>query len=195
MTRVVAKLRAAKFWFFLLRLAIRRYLRRDHPKATKGLDALIISPGGVATTFLIDYLSQSVRTHDRNDADWIKHLPYVPDVETHHRLIYVYGPPADIYASLKRRDFHRIQAAKLGCPLCMFVRGTLHAWLSKRAIAKQTKAFHSAPAEQVLCIEYNALWEAPDRIAAHLGIKDPAFVPSFPPRRARTSVPQPESVR
>jgi hypothetical protein len=118
-------------------MASKRYLRLDHPNFTSHGDALIMSPGGVATTFLIDHVSQYISINDRNDSDWLKHLPYIPKSVAGKRVLYIYGNAEQIYQSLKRREYRRIQAAKLGCPTCMLVSGKLHSWLIGNAINSQ----------------------------------------------------------
>jgi len=58
-----------------------RHARKQKRNPLRDLDAdttpttLVISPGGVASSFLIDYLSKFLTLNDIDDRDDIKHLP------------------------------------------------------------------------------------------------------------------------
>lgn len=184
---VTTFLRHLKRWLFGVRVAVVRWLCLDQAKAGVGLDRLIISPGGVATTLLIDHVQRFSRINDRDDADWLKHLPYLPRRLRGARIVFVTGVPEEIYHSLRRRNYIWIQAAKLGCPLCQFTWGNLQRVLLIRAIKRQIKRFTNVKTSPVLIVDYNEIWDRKIEIATHLCIDTHEFCSNFPPRRERNS--------
>lgn len=184
---VLSFLRQVKFWLFRVRVAVSRSLRLDEGKAGIGLDRLIISPGGVATTFLIDYVQRFAPTNDRNDADWLKHLPYLPKQLRGARIVFVTGSPDEIYCSLFRRNYHTIQGAKLGCLLCQFTWGTFQRALLISAIKRQIKRFRNLTTSPILIVDYDEIWDRKLEIARHLEVDIQSFCRDFPSRRERNS--------
>ena len=88
------------------------------------IDLLIVSPGGVATTTLINYLKLYKKVNDENDRDGYKHLNKFPFIsKADLKILYIYGNYEKIYNSLKRRNIFQSQMVKLGCPLCYLLRG------------------------------------------------------------------------
>lgn len=164
-----------------------RWLQLDLGKAEGGLDRFIISPGGVATTFLIDYVQRFVPINNRDDEDGLKHLPYLPIRFRDARIVFVTGDPKDIYNSLHRRNFHGIQAAKLGCLLCQFTWGALQRAFLIGAIERQIIRFRNLKTNQILMVDYNEIWDRKEDIAVHLGVEIQEFCRNFPPRRERYS--------
>lgn len=85
----------------------------------KSVDVLIVSPGGVATTMLIEFVQKFAKTNDHTDKDGFKHIP-VPPISFNSKLrcIYIYGDPELATVSLFRRNFGRPQSKKLkkDCP-------------------------------------------------------------------------------
>lgn len=77
-------------------------------------EVVVVSYGGVGTTFLLRFLAQYMKTNDPDDSDGFKHstLPLVsfnPKV----KFIYVYGNPQLAATSLFRRSYHHDQSIKL----------------------------------------------------------------------------------
>ncbi len=184
---MINHLTAAKYWLFLLDLAIKRSLFLDRPEKASCAKALIITPGGVATTTILMHLNQFVPANDPNDRDWLKHMPYPPQCAPDVKIVYIYDKPKAVYASLKRRGIHRIQAAKLGCVACRFVWGSLHEDLTCRAIERQKARFEAENNVNVLLVEYGAIWDNIAEMAMHLGVDDPMFVEDFPSRKERST--------
>lgn len=180
------RVRKSKFWFFRLRLAISRRLGRNMLSNDIKKERIIISPGGVATTFLIEYLSRFETVNDKNDIDGLKHLPYIP-VDFHGKIIFISGAPKEITSSLVRRDFQGIQAAKLGCVLCQFCWGALQRKLLIRAVENQIRIFKKRKDKNILFINYEDIWTKKEDIASHFGIHDESFCRNFPSRKQRTS--------
>lgn len=148
---------------------------------------LVVSPGGVATTMLIDYLSHYVSLNDKDDEDGLKHIPNLPrSIGDSVKTIYVYGDSEDIYESIRRRGWVDLQGAKLGCPLCVLSRGHLQKKLFQRAVDRQIYYFLNVK-KNVMALRYEDIWDSTEEIRSYLGIEAPEFVESFPPRKQRSS--------
>lgn len=175
-----------------------RHARKQKRNPLRDLDAdttpttLVISPGGVASSFLIDYLSKFLTLNDIDDRDDIKHLPRLSsEWLSTKKVLYIYGDPDDVYRSIARRGWVDIQGAKLGCVLCQFTFGSLQALMFKKAVQRQIDRFcgyaNKRP-ENVMAISYNDIWAAAPRIKAFFEINDDDFLQNFPPRKERTSL-------
>ncbi|WP_271438857.1 hypothetical protein [Pontixanthobacter luteolus] len=150
---------------------------------------LIISPGGVGTTFLIDHCARFTSLNHRNDRDGLKHLPRFAGTEefTRSRIIFVTGKPEDVFASLRRRGWLRDQAAKLGLPRALWLTGRARKAAFIAGVEAQAESFRAAAETgQVLMIDYEQIWDRKAEIARWFGIADPAFLADFPERRGRT---------
>lgn len=72
--------------------ALRQYavactVRMDH-------DLLIVSPGGVGTTFMLEFFGKHLRCNHPHDKDYLKHLPCPPKrYSPSTRFLYIYGEP------------------------------------------------------------------------------------------------------
>ena len=74
---------------------------------------VVCSPGGVATTALIEHARKFVEINHPDDLDGLKHLSSPRLVEA-SRVVYISGPADRIIQSLERRGFLRYQSIKLG---------------------------------------------------------------------------------
>lgn len=184
---IVKAVKSLKFWIYLFFVSILRLFRIKFFKYNEDIKCIIISPGGVGTTFLIDYIANFKITNDRNDADFLKHLPYLPKRLQGIPILFVTGQPEEIYNSLRIRNYHAIQAAKLGCPLCLLTWGNWRRTLLINAINHQIKLFRSLNTKQILIVDYDEIWHKTPEIALHLGIDAGAFCRDFPSRKSRTS--------
>lgn len=164
----------------------RRYGRVALPRPLP--EVWVVSPGGVGTTALMAHLERFRRVNARDDSDGLKHLPRPPPLpegaEMH--FLFISGPEAEVCDSLARRGWLEDQAANLGAPLALLLRGRAQRRALARAIRRQRRCWTQAAPARTLHLDYDELWEAGPRIAAFLGIADPAFVAQFPARRART---------
>jgi hypothetical protein len=149
----------------------------------------VVSPGGVGTTALMAHLERFARINARDDSDGLKHLPRPPRLPPGAavRFLFISGPADAICDSLARRGWTEDQAANLGAPLALLLRGVPQRRALSNAIGRQRRAWTKAPLAPTLCVDYGELWEAGPRIAAFLGITDPAFVTGYPRRRPRTA--------
>ena len=153
----------------------------------------VVSPGGVGTTALMAHLERFRRVNARDDSDGLKHLPRPPPLPegAEVRVLFISGPEisgpeAEVCASLARRGWCEDQAANPGAPLALLRRGRAQRRALSRAIRRQRRCWTQAAPARTLHLDYDKVWEAGPRIAAFLGIADPAFVAEFPHRRPRT---------
>lgn len=80
----------------------------------KTIDTLVVSYGGVGTTFVIDFLQKHRNVNDSQDTDGLKHLPFQPiSLGQNLKVLYVFGDPVEAVISLFRRRFHSTQSVKL----------------------------------------------------------------------------------
>ena len=90
------------------------------------LDVLVVSFGGVGTTFLMRFLQKYLTVNDPDDRDGLKHLPVVPQtLNPRTKIIYIYGNPVHAARSLFRREYHYAQAKKNGNPSLLPLETTL----------------------------------------------------------------------
>ena len=121
----------------------------------RNVDLLVVSPGGVATTFMLEYLSRFARTNSPVDDDGLKHLPRPP--RNAPRTIFIYGDLNIAFASLKRRNFEDHQGAKLGSVRCVLERGESQ----KRTFIRVAEAQYDRWRDwhgETLFIKYEEIW-------------------------------------
>jgi hypothetical protein len=175
-----------------LSLAINAFQRRHLTRPNlKGIDLWIASPGGVGTTFLMEYIKTWVKTNDVHDMDGLKHWPKPPvraDLESAPQMIFVTGNPDDIVASIVRRRWLRTQSAKIGSVGGALLKGRQQHEAFRRAVHSQISAWKSCGSDKVLVVEYDDIWRRSAEIARHARIHDASFNENFPPRRQRKSV-------
>lgn len=155
-----------------------------------GLEVICVSPGGVGTTFLMEYLSSFVRVNHLYDGDGLKHWLKPPEGEAladAPQMIFVSGSPDQIVASIARRDWILPQSAKLGCITGTIFKGGAQRKAFRRAVEMQISAWKGCKSDKLLIVEYNDLWDRAAEIARHAGIDEATFVASFPERKKRKS--------
>lgn len=174
----VRKFNLIKFLFFSL-------IKSERKKITNE-EVLVISPGGVATTMLINYLQKYVKINDKDNFDGNKHLDQVP-LAPNTKIIYLYSNNYnELIASLKRRLFYFNNCAWLKSSLAIlfFFLPKTSEFFFKKALDKQTINFLSD--RKVLCIEYENIWSEKEKIQSFLGlIHKPDFIINFPAKRPR----------
>lgn len=178
-----------------LRLGIKSLWRKLHvPRIDRDLEILVISPGGVGTTFLIEYISQFKNTNDAYDRDGLKHLPWPPRNLRHLsncRILFITGPEDDIVLSLKRRGWVRIQSARLASTGGVFLKDSASEAAFRRSIRKQMQCWKTLDAEKMMIVNYENLWDAQEEIASFCDIPVVPFVARFPKKQPRQSRPLP----
>jgi hypothetical protein len=160
--------------------------------ADSSIKILIISPGGVATTMLLDSIGRHVRTNCRDDTDGLKHLPFPPQwlKASGQKVIFVSGDIESIRGSLERRGWLEIQGAKLGSIGAAVFPAQLARIFFKLAVRRQIcrwRAWCAQEKDQGLFIQFSQIWSSVERIAEFCGIEDPGFADSFPEERERAT--------
>lgn len=151
------------------------------------LDAVVISPGGVGSTLLIDQLSPHLRVNSRDDADHLKHLPRLPDgFPDELKIIFIHGEVDDVVHSIHRRGWTARHGSKLGSVTSVLAGGEAQIEAMRRAVERQIEWFTKADRPNLLRLRYDELWNRLDEIAAFLGIDADRFRAAFPPRQPRT---------
>ena len=77
----------------------------------KDIEVLIVSAGGVGTTFLMDAIAPYKKTNCSANSDGYKYLP-IPPISFNRKLkvVYVFGDPVMASLSLFRRNYHHTQS-------------------------------------------------------------------------------------
>ncbi len=121
----------------ILIMGIRRKLLVPHFNRSS-YDFLVISPGGVASTTLLEYFARFGHTNDPYDSDSLKHCPIAKIADNQAtKTLFIYGNPTAIYQSIRRRGWVDIQGAKLGGVITAFPIPYLQEWAFKRLVKKQ----------------------------------------------------------
>lgn len=160
------------------------------------LDVLVVSSGGVGTTFLMNAIGEHLRVNDPDNKDGLKHLPIPPIPQgVAPRVIYVYGDPVMACLSLFRRQYHHTQS-----------KITQHFYKPEYTIAFEDalEDYLNQPKEgfffqrhfekwrdiptgfPVLFLRYGSIHDELPRLADYLELGDD-FIANFPQRRARNS--------
>ncbi len=148
----------------------------------------IVSPGGVGTTALMKHVGRFKRINAPDDSDQLKHLPRPPQLpnDADVRFLFISGNETDICRSLARRGWLEDQAANLGAPLALVLRGVMQKRALARAVRRQKRAWTTADLPRMLHLDYAEVFEAGPQLAAFLDITDPAFLRDYPQRRTRS---------
>jgi len=163
----------------------------------KKLDLIIVSYGGVGTSFLLDFFSKYKQTNHKFDLDGFKHSSLPPiSFNLDVKFIYVYGNPQMAAASLFRREFHRAQSAKLQkwkYPIRLIPKGmTLHeyALLGRDKFYFEDHFFNwyerHLTAIPTLFVRYETIFDNVHSLLEFANIPDSA-VHDFPKKKKRES--------
>lgn len=170
-------------------MSLRRRLLSNSPPPGQVPLNLVVSTGGVATTFLMIYLSKFVELNSAGDDDGYKHIAK-PLGRRSGKTLFIHGNSEEIYNSIRRRKWLRYHGAKLGCILCLFSWGDLRKKFFIASIKRQVLAFKAAAnhdPELNLVIEYDELWDKKEEIKKFFEIMEDRFIHEFPARKQRTS--------
>ena len=166
-----------------LRLALSRYSRNltgftepDCPPV------LIVSPGGVASTALIEHISRFVLTNSPGDTDGLKHRLYPPS--NARKAILITGEPREVASSLRRRGYLGIHSAKMGSPLGVLLWGGLQQKHFEKLVRWQRINFSNNPT-RCLVLDYKEAFESCEKVASFLELPLNEFCENFPRRKER----------
>jgi hypothetical protein len=155
-------------------------------------DALIISPGGGGTTYILEYLYDhtNLRYNDIHDKDRIKHMSFDKENEINNidcgKIIYIYGDPKLAIDSHYRRNWPKKQLLKLGDPHDMknrindkqnFVKQVAEKKYDLYGIEKQFDFFLNSNNlnKKILFIDFYNIKNTKNKIAAFLKIDEKVF--------------------
>ncbi len=162
----------------------------------KDIEVLIVSFGGVGTTFLMDAITPFRLTNRSDNGDGYKHLP-IPPLSSRKNLktIYVFGDPVLAAVSLFRRGYHCTQShanAKFqDFDYLIPEDKSLEDYVTGRKdglyFTSHFKNWLSGSGEySVLFLKYDAIYDSLDVIQSFLNLPD-AFVAQFQEKRIRKS--------
>jgi len=171
-------------FFYFIKAYKRSWVKVSIPEA---LDVHVVSPGGVATTMLMQHIAQYKTINDTGDSDGFKHLPIIPRYKNSEtKVIFVYGAPNTVYKSIKRRGWLDVQAMKIGAAFSILATGKLKQRLFERAIIKQLSQWKTM-GDNCMIIHYECLWEQVYNIAEFLELQNSDFELTFPAKKNRLS--------
>jgi len=163
----------------------------------KNLDVLVVSYGGVGTTFMIDYISRYKSVNDSKNSDGLKHTPWQPvALNRKMKVLYIFGDPVDATKSLFRRGYHAVQANNLSTSLFPYrkirsdwsigeyaSRGVDGLGLKQHFLNWEANVF----GYQTLFVSYDSLWDCSEEIVRFLGLPENSL-DEFPEKLTRNSV-------
>lgn len=80
----------------------------------KTIEVVVVSFGGVGTTFLMEHLARYKKVNCSDDTDGLKHVSIPPlSRNPELKLVYIFGDPRTAAISLFERKFHQAQYHKL----------------------------------------------------------------------------------
>jgi hypothetical protein len=166
---------------------ITRTFRRKFvlPAVPAETQVLVVSPGGVGTTMMLEHLQRFVRVNDPFDRDGLKHLPRPPKFRSEQtRTIFLFGQPDDIFDSLNRRGWVEGLGSLFGsfATVLSGPRGKRERFAA--ALARQREAW-SAHRGAIMFIDYGELWDRLPELERFLELEVTDFLRTFPPRRSR----------
>ena len=171
---------------FRLRQALSRAVWKLGSRRLKNPPSvLIVSPGGVASTLVIQQLAPYVDVNSASDRDGLKHLPRRPNNPV--RVLLITGDASAITASLSRRGYLGIHCSKFGNLLGVLAPLRTQEAIFRREIRQQRKSF-SRSRHPTLVIEYDELWDDIGRIASFLSLEDTSFCEDFPAKTKRRNL-------
>ena len=152
------------------------------------IDGIVVSPGGVASTMIINHLSQFITVNDPANQDGLKHRSASPKEQPIGvPALLITGDPQEIVKSLSRRDYLPHQAIRLASMSFFLVPATMRRGRFNRALERQYRSW-VGNYSHLLVIRYEEIWDRKEEIAQHFGIDDPMFLVNFPLKEKRKSL-------
>jgi hypothetical protein len=156
------------------------------PAVPAGTQVLVVSPGGVGTTMILEHLQRFVRVNDPHDLDGLKHLPRPPKFRgAQTRTVFLSGPADDIFDSLDRRGWVEGHGLLFGSFAIVLSGSQRKRERFAVALARQREAW-SAHRGEIMFVDYGELWERLPELERFLGLEQTDFLRTFPQRRRRT---------
>lgn len=162
----------------------------------KKIEVLIVSAGGVGTTFLMKEIGKYKHINNFSNKDGFKHITIPPiSFNKHLKVIYVFGSPTEACMSLFRRNFHHTQSYKMQQYLPEEDKVEMDTTLEEYAARKKDAFFFERHFEHwsdkymvypTLFVKYETLFEHLEEIADFLELPQ-QFAQDFPVKKERQS--------
>jgi hypothetical protein len=164
------------------------------PAVPADTQVLVVSPGGVGTTMVLEHLRRFVRVNDPFDRDGLKHLPRPPKFgSAQTRTVFLSGRPDDIFDSLNRRGWVDGHGSLLGSFATVLSSPQRKREHFAAALGRQRDAWSNYRGE-IMFIDYGELWERLPELERFLELEKTDFLRTFPQRRRRTLAPNENEV-
>ncbi|MEN0045801.1 MAG: hypothetical protein AAF806_01945 [Bacteroidota bacterium] len=163
---------------------------------TPSIEVLLVSAGGVGTTFLMDAISKYRITNCTSNTDQYKHSP-IPPIRFFRspKAIYVFGDPVLAVISLFRRSYHHVQSKRhnkyINPELVLPKEMTIdeYADLEQDALNLQyhfNNWYTNYRIYDTLFVHYNAIHDSLEVIRHFLSLPE-SFIHNFPEKKMRKS--------
>lgn len=162
----------------------------------KEVEVLIVSAGGVGTTFLLKAIGKYKTTNHISNFDGFKHITIPPITRNRNlKVIYVFGNPITATMSLFRRNFHHTQSYKMqqylpqGYRVAMetsladYAKSGVDGFYFQRHFDNWVERYLVYP---TLFLKYETLFENVEEIRDFLNLPQ-EFVTNFPAKKMRNS--------
>lgn len=158
------------------------------------VDTLVVSSGGVGTSFLMRFLSRFRKLNGLHNEEGTKHAFNHPIGWQKCKCVYIFGSPVDAALSLFRRAYHSAHSRRiveeLGVPIEPIAQETTLAQYCEQQVDRFFFGHHfhswieSPPPYPLLMLRYEAIWDHLNDLADFLELPRQAL-DEFPKRRAR----------
>lgn len=162
----------------------------------KSIEVLVVSSGGVGTTFLMDAIAKHRKINTARKIDGYKHLPIPPiSFNKNLKVVYVFGDPIMASISLFRRKYQHTQSRwvqKYHDPGFIIPQDmTLDEYATNQKDGFLFKEhfdnwLNKYPMYPTMFIKYEELYQSLDALVSFLDLP-PSFLENFPKKRARKS--------
>ena len=161
-------------------------INRFYPKKVPNdIDLIVSSIGGTATTCLLDFLSNYLKTNDSYDLDQLKHSRRYK-LSKFQKVIFIIAEPKDAYRSLSRRNYLYFNCNKLGF-ISYFIRIKIIFIIEAHILQSYMEMLSKKYPNQYLSIKYEELFSSAQIIKDFAGLNDDEFIKKFPSKKERLS--------
>lgn len=162
------------------------------PLLSRNQQVCVVSSGGVATTFFMEFIGQHIAVNNPYDRDGLKHVACPPIFLGKKKYIYIYGDPKSILLSLARRGFLDYQIRKNGTFRTFGVIDTVEGYLSQNRdllrLKKSLLAWERLASSNgnVLVLHFSELWTRMQEWGEFLNLSE-QVMNTFPAQKVRHS--------
>lgn len=169
--------------------------RRNLSASSASPKHLVVSPGGVASSAIIQHLERFIDVNSPTDKDGLKHIFRPSQIPAGvQKILFLFDKTGPILKSLERRNYHQLHIAKLGGVLRLAPLEAIWKPHLTFLVLRQRRTFLSMQKHrmincgpEVLCISMSQIFESATEVRDFFEIQDEAFIVGFPKRRARKS--------